>query len=258
MQEDYAFAVAAYDLYDVLFVNPTYDGMNLVAMEGPLVNRRDGVLVLSRNAGAFSRLGRQSLGVNPFDLAETAEAIREATRDAGRGTRPARPRTVANRAGAHARELARRSARGGRPGASAVAPPSRLTRESPPASTPSDRRRPTGLSDRGPGAHSARSSVTSPAGPSTTTSAASVSASGVSRPCTATFTVRTTALGEAVEGLERSQVRHVVARVEHRVESLLVDDALDRTLLQRSAGRDELDHHLAGQQLEASVARDRA
>ena len=78
VQEDYAFAVAAYDLYDVLFVNPTYDGMNLVAMEGPLVNRRNGVLVLSRNAGAFSRLGRQSLGVNPFDLAETAEAIREA------------------------------------------------------------------------------------------------------------------------------------------------------------------------------------
>jgi trehalose 6-phosphate synthase len=77
VQEDYAFAVAAYNLYDVLFVNPTYDGMNLVAMEGPLVNRRDGVLVLSRNAGAFSRLGRQALGVNPFDLAETAEAIRE-------------------------------------------------------------------------------------------------------------------------------------------------------------------------------------
>ena len=54
VQEDYAYAVAAYDLYDVLLVNPTYDGMNLVAMEGPLVNRRDGVLVLSRNAGAFA------------------------------------------------------------------------------------------------------------------------------------------------------------------------------------------------------------
>jgi trehalose 6-phosphate synthase len=78
VQEDYAFAVAAYDLYDVLLVNPTYDGMNLVAMEGPLVNRRNGVLVLSRNAGAFSRLGRQALGVNPFDLAETAEALRDA------------------------------------------------------------------------------------------------------------------------------------------------------------------------------------
>ncbi|HEY6566530.1 MAG TPA: trehalose-6-phosphate synthase, partial [Actinomycetota bacterium] len=78
VQEDYAYAVAAYALYDVLFVNPSYDGMNLVAMEGPLVNRRNGVLLLSRNAGAFGRLGRQALGVNPFDLAETAEALREA------------------------------------------------------------------------------------------------------------------------------------------------------------------------------------
>ena len=26
VQEDYAFAVAAYDMYDVLLVNPTYDG----------------------------------------------------------------------------------------------------------------------------------------------------------------------------------------------------------------------------------------
>jgi len=78
VQEDYGYAVAAYDMYDVLFVNPTYDGMNLVAMEGPIVNRRDGVLVLSRNAGAFDRLRKHALGVNPFDLAETAEAIREA------------------------------------------------------------------------------------------------------------------------------------------------------------------------------------
>jgi trehalose 6-phosphate synthase len=78
VQEDYGYAVAAYDLYDVLLVNPTYDGMNLVAMEGPVVNRRDGVLVLSRNAGAFDRLRKHALGVNPFDLAETAGAILEA------------------------------------------------------------------------------------------------------------------------------------------------------------------------------------
>ena len=78
VQEDYGYAVAAYDLYDVLLVNPTYDGMNLVAMEGPLVNRRDGVLVLSRNAGAHARLGRHVLGINPFDLGETAKALLEA------------------------------------------------------------------------------------------------------------------------------------------------------------------------------------
>jgi trehalose 6-phosphate synthase len=73
--ENYPGAVAAYGLYDALVVNPIFDGMNLVAMEGPLVNRRHGVLVLSVNAGAYGRLGRHAIGVNPFDVAETADAI---------------------------------------------------------------------------------------------------------------------------------------------------------------------------------------
>ena len=78
VQEDYPYAVAAYGAYDALLVNPVFDGMNLVAMEGPLVNRHHGVLILSRNAGAFGRLGRHALSINPFDLQETAEAIRQA------------------------------------------------------------------------------------------------------------------------------------------------------------------------------------
>jgi len=78
VKEDHARAVAAYGLYDVLLVNPVFDGMNLVAMEGPLVNRRHGVLVLSRNAGAYGRLGRYAIGINPFDVRETADAIHEA------------------------------------------------------------------------------------------------------------------------------------------------------------------------------------
>jgi trehalose 6-phosphate synthase len=78
VQEDYAYAVAAYALYDVLFVNPAYDGMNLVAMEGPTVNRTSGVLVLSRNAGAHALLGRHALGVNPFDVGETVDALERA------------------------------------------------------------------------------------------------------------------------------------------------------------------------------------
>jgi trehalose 6-phosphate synthase len=78
VQEDFRFAVAAYTRYDVLLVNPVYDGMNLVCMEGPLVNERHGVLALSTNAGAYSRVGRHALGLNPFDLQETADAIREA------------------------------------------------------------------------------------------------------------------------------------------------------------------------------------
>jgi len=77
IQEDYGYAVGAYGLYDVLLVNPVYDGMNLVAMEGPLVNRH-GALVLSRNAGAYGRLGKHAVTVNPFDIRETADAIRDA------------------------------------------------------------------------------------------------------------------------------------------------------------------------------------
>jgi trehalose 6-phosphate synthase len=78
VQEDFTYAVAAYDRYDAMLVNPVHDGMNLVAMEGPVVNTRGGALILSRNAGAFGRLGRHALAINPFDLSETAEAIHEA------------------------------------------------------------------------------------------------------------------------------------------------------------------------------------
>ena len=56
-------------------VNPIHDGLNLVAMEGPAVNERDGVLVLSHEAGAYDELGDFVLGVNPFDITATAAAI---------------------------------------------------------------------------------------------------------------------------------------------------------------------------------------
>jgi trehalose 6-phosphate synthase len=78
LKDDYPGALAGYGLYDVLFVNPVVDGMNLVAMEGPVLNRRQGVLVLSRTAGAFGRLGRYALPVNPFDIREMSDALRTA------------------------------------------------------------------------------------------------------------------------------------------------------------------------------------
>jgi trehalose 6-phosphate synthase len=70
--------VAAYKNYDVLLVNAVRDGMNLVAKEAAVVNERDGVLVLSENAGAHEELGEHALTVNPFDLDEQADAIHEA------------------------------------------------------------------------------------------------------------------------------------------------------------------------------------
>src|SRR5207248_1852594 len=58
-------SLAAMQLYDVLLVNPIIDGMNLVAKEGPVVNQSNGVLVLSRTAGAFEQLGKASIPTSP-------------------------------------------------------------------------------------------------------------------------------------------------------------------------------------------------
>ena len=71
-------SVAAYKQYDVLLVNAIFDGLNLVAKEAPLVNTRNGVLVLSENTGAHEELAEWAITVNPFDVAGQAEAIHEA------------------------------------------------------------------------------------------------------------------------------------------------------------------------------------
>jgi trehalose 6-phosphate synthase len=71
-------SMAALTRYDVLLVNPVRDGLNLVAKEGPVVNQRHGVLVLSREAGAWEELQSAAFGINPFDLTATARAIESA------------------------------------------------------------------------------------------------------------------------------------------------------------------------------------
>jgi trehalose 6-phosphate synthase len=76
--DDFLRSVAAYKQYDVLVANAVYDGLNLVVKEGPLVNERDGVIVLSENAGAHEELGEWVLSVNPFDLAGQADALHAA------------------------------------------------------------------------------------------------------------------------------------------------------------------------------------
>ncbi|NJL92382.1 MAG: trehalose-6-phosphate synthase [Anaerolineae bacterium] len=76
--DNYVRAIAAMQLYDVLLVNPIADGMNLVAKEGVLVNQRNGMLVLSENAGAFYELGEHALTVSPYDVYGTAEALNTA------------------------------------------------------------------------------------------------------------------------------------------------------------------------------------
>ncbi|HLG75372.1 MAG TPA: trehalose-6-phosphate synthase [Ktedonobacteraceae bacterium] len=71
-------ALAAMQSYDVLLVNPIIDGMNLVAKEGPVVNQRNGVLVLSRTAGAFQQLAKGSIPTSPTDVVETSQALYKA------------------------------------------------------------------------------------------------------------------------------------------------------------------------------------
>jgi trehalose 6-phosphate synthase len=73
--DDFTQAVAAYKQFDVLQVNSVFDGCNLVAKEGPVVNERNGVVVLSENTGAFEELEDWVIPVNPFDLVGQAEAI---------------------------------------------------------------------------------------------------------------------------------------------------------------------------------------
>ncbi len=75
LEDDFAATVAALRRYDMLLVNPIRDGLNLVAMEGPAVNERDGVLVLSREAGAYDDLADVAVGINPFDVTGTAAAM---------------------------------------------------------------------------------------------------------------------------------------------------------------------------------------
>jgi trehalose 6-phosphate synthase len=74
-EDNYPRSVAALRRCDVLLVNPIRDGLNLVAKEGPLINDRDGVVVLSRHAGAWDEMGTHATGVNPWDVSGTASAL---------------------------------------------------------------------------------------------------------------------------------------------------------------------------------------
>jgi trehalose 6-phosphate synthase len=75
--ENLSLALAAYDTFDVLFVNAVCDGMNLVAKEGMVLNRRNGVLVLSEHTGAHDEIGRFAVSVHPVDIEAQADALYE-------------------------------------------------------------------------------------------------------------------------------------------------------------------------------------
>jgi trehalose 6-phosphate synthase len=73
--DDFLRSIAGYKQFDVLLVNPVFDGLNLVAKEAFLVNMRHGVLVLSENAGVHEELEQWALTVNPLDISGQADAL---------------------------------------------------------------------------------------------------------------------------------------------------------------------------------------
>ena len=99
LADDFFRSIAGYKQFDVLFVNPVFDGLNLVTKEAFLVNERDGALVLSENAGVHAELGEWALTVNPLDVSGQADALYEALR-----LEPAERRRRADAIRAHVRE----------------------------------------------------------------------------------------------------------------------------------------------------------
>ena len=78
MENNFTQAIAGMKLYDVMLVNSVIDGMNLVAKEGPIVNGREGVLILSETTGAYKQLHKGALTVSPSDIEGTMQAMYQA------------------------------------------------------------------------------------------------------------------------------------------------------------------------------------
>lgn len=76
--DDYPRSMAALARADVVLVNPIRDGLNLVAKEAMVVNRRDAQLVLSPEAGAWEELQDGAWRADPFDVGATATALASA------------------------------------------------------------------------------------------------------------------------------------------------------------------------------------
>ncbi len=69
--------ISFYHTSDIALVTPVIDGMNLVSKEYIAANNGDGVLILSKFVGAADEL-KEAVLVNPYDIEEFAEAIKNA------------------------------------------------------------------------------------------------------------------------------------------------------------------------------------
>jgi trehalose 6-phosphate synthase len=73
-ENDYMRGLAVMSLADVIVVNSSRDGMNVVAKECMVASRREGVLILSTGVGASETLA-DALLVDPSDVSDLAGAI---------------------------------------------------------------------------------------------------------------------------------------------------------------------------------------
>lgn len=83
-QSEHSRALAGLSLADVVLVNSTSDGLNLVAKESVVARDGRSRLVLSEMTGAHEHIGRWAYSVNPFDIEETSSAMARALCGAGR------------------------------------------------------------------------------------------------------------------------------------------------------------------------------
>ena len=106
--DNFAQSVAAYKQYDALLVNAVFDGLNLVSKEAPLLNERDGVLILSENTGSSEELARVGADGQSVRRLRTGAGDQRGVDDAGRRAPPA------HRGDARARARERSGRRGSR------------------------------------------------------------------------------------------------------------------------------------------------
>ncbi len=78
IENNYPLAVAGMKLYDALLVNTLVEGTNAVAKEGPVVNGRNGALILSQSSGIYRQLAVGALSLAPIDVEGTAQALYQA------------------------------------------------------------------------------------------------------------------------------------------------------------------------------------
>ncbi len=75
LRPDRALALALMSTADGLLVNPTIDGLNIVPKESSILSEKNPVVILSENAGIYEEINDMVIGVNPFDIRQTAEGI---------------------------------------------------------------------------------------------------------------------------------------------------------------------------------------